>query len=65
MGAIVSLSPFTPPLHGVALTAGAVAANSVQAAPVALAKTVTVVAIAKGVAASGSTLTLIKRALNL
>jgi len=43
--------------------AGAISANSVQAAPVALAKSVTAVAIAKGAAASGSTLTLIKGAL--
>jgi RNA polymerase sigma factor (sigma-70 family) len=50
--------------RGVALSAvaitGAVAANSVQAAPLALAKSVTAVAMMKGVAASGSTLTLIK-----
>ena len=45
--------------------AGTISANSVQAAPVALAKTVTVVAIAKGAAASGSTLTLIKGALKI
>ena len=45
--------------------AGAISTNSVQAAPVALAKSVTAVAIAKGVAASGSTLTLIKGALKL
>jgi uncharacterized protein (TIGR03435 family) len=51
-------------LSGTAI-AGAVSANSVHAAPVALAKSVTAVAIAKGVAASGSTLTLIKGALNL
>ena len=37
--------------------AGAISANSVQAAPVALAKTVTAVAIAKGATASVSTLT--------
>ncbi|HEX7618623.1 MAG TPA: sigma-70 family RNA polymerase sigma factor, partial [Verrucomicrobiae bacterium] len=43
-----------------AILAGAISANSVQAAPVALAKSVTAVAIAKGAAASGSTLTLIK-----
>jgi len=43
-----------------AIIAGAISANSVQAAPVALAKSVTAVAIAKGVAASGSTLTLIQ-----
>lgn len=48
-----------------AIIAGAISANSVQAAPVALAKSVTAVAIAKGVAASGSTLTLIKGALKL
>src|ERR1035437_5796907 len=47
------------------IIAGAISANSVQAAPVALAKTVTAVAIAKGAAASGSTLTLIKGALKI
>ena len=46
-----------------AIIAGAISANSVQAAPVALAKSVTAVAIAKGATASGSTLTLIKGAL--
>jgi uncharacterized protein (TIGR03435 family) len=55
--------------HGIASTtesiAGAIAANSVQAAPAALAKSVTAVAFAKGAAASGSTLTLIKGALKL
>jgi hypothetical protein len=55
--------------HGVTLTAtaiaGAVAANSVQAAPVAMVKTITVVAIAKGAAATASTLTLVKGALKL
>ena len=55
--------------HGVssttAIIAGAISANSVQAAPVALAKSVTAVAIAKGAAASGSTLTLIKGALKI
>jgi RNA polymerase sigma factor (sigma-70 family) len=40
--------------------AGAISQNSVQAAPVALAKAVTAAALAKGTAASGSTLTLIK-----
>src|SRR5476651_2152896 len=40
--------------------AGTISANSVQAAPVALAKSITAVAIAKGAAASGSTLTLVK-----
>ncbi|MDR3377790.1 MAG: sigma-70 family RNA polymerase sigma factor [Verrucomicrobiae bacterium] len=44
---------------------GAIAANSVQVAPVALAKSVTAVAIAKGAAASGSTLTLVRGALKI
>jgi RNA polymerase sigma factor (sigma-70 family) len=48
-----------------AIIAGAISANSVQAAPVALAKAVTAVALAKGAVASGSTLTLIKGALKL
>ena len=48
-----------------AIIAGAISANSVQAAPVALAKSVTAVAIAKGTAAGSSTLTLIKGALKL
>ena len=48
-----------------ATLAGAISANSVQAAPVALAKSVTAAAIAKGAAASGSTLTLIKGALKI
>jgi uncharacterized protein (TIGR03435 family) len=47
------------------IIAGAISANSVQVAPVALAKAVTAVAIAKGAAASGSTLTLIKGALKI
>jgi len=51
-------------LSSVAIT-GAISANSIQAAPVALAKSVTAVAIAKGAAASGSTLTLIKGALKI
>ncbi len=55
--------------HGVTSTteilAGAISANSVQAAPVALAKSVSAVAMTKGVAASGSTLTLIKGALKI
>jgi uncharacterized protein (TIGR03435 family) len=42
-----------------------ISANSIQAAPVALAKTVTAVALAKGAAASTSTLTLIKGALKI
>ena len=48
-----------------AIIAGAISANSVQVAPVALAKSVTAVAVAKGAAASGSTLTLIKGALKI
>jgi RNA polymerase sigma factor (sigma-70 family) len=48
-----------------AVIAGAISANSVQAAPVALAKSVAAVAVAKGAAASGSTLTLIKGALKI
>jgi hypothetical protein len=55
--------------HGVASTtaiiAGAISANSVQAAPAVLAKSVTAVAMAKGAAASGSTLAIIKGALKL
>jgi RNA polymerase sigma factor (sigma-70 family) len=48
-----------------AMIAGALSAHSVQAAPVALTKTATVVALAKGATASGSTLTLIKGALKI
>ena len=48
-----------------AIIAGAMAANSVQAAPATLAKSASAAAIAKGAAASTSTLTLIKGALNL
>ncbi len=48
-----------------AILAGAISANSVQAAPVALAKSVTAVALAKGATASISTLTLIKGALKI
>jgi RNA polymerase sigma factor (sigma-70 family) len=55
--------------HGIISTtdaiAGAISANSIQAAPVALAKTVTAVAIAKGATASASALTLIKGALKI
>src|ERR1039458_9396235 len=47
------------------IIAGTISANSVQAAPVTLAKSVTAVAIVKGAAASGSTLTLIKGALKI
>jgi RNA polymerase sigma factor (sigma-70 family) len=43
-----------------AIIAGAISTNSVQVAPVALAKSVTAVALAKGTAASASTLTLVK-----
>ncbi len=45
--------------------AGAVSANSVHAAPVGLAKTISAVAIAKGAAAGGSTLALAKGALKI
>ena len=48
-----------------AIIAGAVSANSVQAAPVALAKSITAVAVTKGATVSGTTLTLIKGALKL
>jgi RNA polymerase sigma factor (sigma-70 family) len=48
-----------------AIIAGAISANSVQAAPMALAKSVTAIAVSKGAAASGSTLTLIKGALKI
>ncbi|HUA68699.1 MAG TPA: sigma factor-like helix-turn-helix DNA-binding protein, partial [Candidatus Saccharimonadales bacterium] len=48
-----------------AILAGTISANSVQAAPAALAKSVTAVALAKGAAVSGSTLTLIKGALKI
>ncbi len=48
-----------------AILAGEISANSVQAAPVALAKTVTAIAVAKGAAASISTLTLVKGALKI
>jgi uncharacterized protein (TIGR03435 family) len=51
-------------LSGV-IIAGAVSANSVQAAPLALAKTISVVAVAKGAAAGGSTLALVKGALKI
>jgi len=53
----VSLTP--------AIIAGVISANSVQAAPTALGAYVATVAAAKGVAASGSTLTLIKGTLKL
>jgi len=48
-----------------AIIAGAISANSVQTAPAALAGSVTAAALAKGAAASGSTLTLIKGALKI
>jgi RNA polymerase sigma factor (sigma-70 family) len=55
--------------HGVSSTAAiigaAISANSVQAAPIALAATVTATAVAKGVAAGGSTLILVRGALKL
>jgi len=47
------------------IIAGAISANSIQAAPALLAKSVTAVAIVKGAAASGSTLALIQGALKL
>lgn len=48
-----------------AIIARAISGNSVHAAPVALAKSVTAVAIAKGATASASTLTLMKGALKV
>ena len=48
-----------------AIITGAISANSVQAAPVAIEKSLTAVALAKGAAASTSTLTLVKGALKL
>jgi RNA polymerase sigma factor (sigma-70 family) len=48
-----------------AILAGAISANSVQAAPAMLAKAVTATAIAKGATASASTLTLVKGALKI
>jgi uncharacterized protein (TIGR03435 family) len=51
--------------HSMELITGAISANSIQAAPVALAKSVTALAIAKGAAAGGSTLTLVKGALKI
>jgi uncharacterized protein (TIGR03067 family) len=48
-----------------AAIAGAVSANSVQAAPAVLAKSVSAVALAKGAAAAGSTLALVKGTMKL
>jgi uncharacterized protein (TIGR03435 family) len=48
-----------------AIIASGISVNSVQAAPMALAKSVAAAATAKGAAASGSTLTIIKGALKL
>ena len=48
-----------------AILAGAISANSVQAAPVGLAKTISAVAMVKGAAAGTSTLTLVKGALKI
>ena len=45
--------------------AGAISASSVQAAPVGLAKMISAVALAKGVAAGGTTLALVKGALKI
>jgi RNA polymerase sigma factor (sigma-70 family) len=53
-------------IHSTTATiAGAISANSMQAAPVALAKSITAVAMTKGVAASGSTLTLVQGTLKI
>ena len=49
----------------VAIIGGALSANSVHAAPVALAKSVTAVAITKGAVASGSTMTIIEGVLKV
>ena len=55
--------------RGIRISAGVLiaelSAHSIQAAPVALAKTITAVAVVKGATASSSTLTLIKGALKL
>ena len=51
--------------HSTELISGAISANSVQAAPVGLAKAVTGVALTKGATASISTLTLVKGALKI
>jgi RNA polymerase sigma factor (sigma-70 family) len=51
-------------LPGAVITA-AISANSIQAAPVVLAKTATAIALAKGATVPGSTLTLIKGVLKL
>ncbi len=48
-----------------AIIAGAISSHSIQTAPVVLAKAVTAIAISKGAAAGGSTLALVKGALNL
>ncbi len=48
-----------------AIIAGAISGNSIQTAPVGLAKTISVVALAKGAAASTSTLILVKGALKI
>ncbi|MFZ0827659.1 MAG: TIGR03435 family protein [Verrucomicrobiia bacterium] len=48
-----------------AVIAGAISTHSIQAAPVAMAKAVTAVAVTKGAAAGGSTLTLINGALKI
>ncbi len=48
-----------------AILAGAISSNSVQAAPVALAKTISAAAAAKGAVAGSSTLTLVKGALKI
>ncbi len=52
-------------LSTTAIIAGAISANSVQAAPPGLAGTISTIAIAKGAIASSSTLTLVKGALKI
>jgi RNA polymerase sigma factor (sigma-70 family) len=52
-------------VHSAAIITGVISANSVQAAPIGLAKTISAVAITKGAVASTSTLTLIKGALKI
>ncbi len=51
--------------HSVELITGTISTNSVQVAPVALAKSVITVAVAKGAAASGSTSALVKGTLKI
>ena len=62
--AVVVTSMLTFALVAAAI-ASAVSANSVHAAPIGLAKTISAVALAKGAAAGGSTLALVKGALKI